>query len=1376
MSGLFKTQNQQQYYLGLQVQTAVSTLPIPIVWGANKIAPNLVWYANFRVNTNNANGGGKGGLFGSGGNGPVYTADIILAVCEGPVTGVNEIWKDQSIYTLSGGDAIGLAMQLGTTPQTPWSYLVSTYGYPQDLAYQGTAYFYAPSYPLTSSATVDDHWFEIYGLRYGTGYGQRIYTECGIELLNTTVFTPLGTPYSPPPATGYFDADPSLVISDFLTNAQFGVGFPEASIDQTTLLTQGGGNDASVQTYCRALGIAFSPALTSQEQASSILARWLQLLNVAAVWSNGTLRFIPYGDTAVTGNGITYQPSVTPIYNLGDDDYIVEDGEDPLQVSVSDLYEAYNVWRLEYSNRNNPFNTQLPPQQYALTPCEVRDQNAIELVAEATGTNGIRLAPTVTAHEICDEGVAAICGQLMLQRAVYIRNTYKFRLSWEYCLLDPMDLVTVTDAVLGLANAAIRITEIEEDENGYLEITAEEFPQGVATATLYPTATGSGNVVNRNAGVGSVNQPIIFEPTDELGGGLQIWAAISNSNPLYGGCNILVSTSASGNFSWIGTLSGNSNMGVSTADLPAVAVNPVAVTIDGLGTLAVNLAESNGSLAAASQTDITTLDNPCYVGGEIICFGSSTLTAANNYNLTGLARGVYGSESAIVDHPSGTAFARLDNVFKYPFGQGVIGQTLYFKFQSFNAWGGGVQSLADCAAYPYTVTGSALLSPLPDVSDVYSNYQSGFQYIYWDQVTDFRSGIVYEIRQGASWNGGLFMRTQAHPPFIAPGSGTYWIAARCQPVAGGPIVYSETPVSIEITGNQLALTYAQGFDEFATGFSGSLDYGLNGGATVSASLSLNTTAAANPATVALGTAASTTGAACAISNVDAPPGATIVVLVNEGSGPTPGGTGAVADGINSGNYQLASSVPFNGDWIGCVFYFANSAALSNATITYTKKITGNFVAMSAFYVTGLAAGSVLDAAVTATATGNSNAASVTSGLPSAPYELILGAAFFAAGASVTFTQVSGFTAPVGVSQIAGSEGVGCGILIDAAQVAETYAPTFSIVEPWGAIVVGFKASMNQVSLLSLPSLVGYGFAIADSTSPSLIPSGASIQSIDWYGSADDGPLELTVADTLATVDYGSVASSATTEIDDGAITDLVATVTLNANVGGAGPAAGDTIALAGVPLNVPLYYEPPNTHAMTSGYLANAAVNVNAAFSGTLFNANFLGLGDFLDDPDFLGAGETSYVDGWVEIATAANVPPKPAPQWGAWQQFTPGVFPATAWKLRIGLQSSSPAAVPTCSAFSFSGQFPTRTDNYVNQAVPAAGLTIVFTPDGSVTAQPFNSGVAGNPLPRVQVDWQATVGDTYQITGLSLSQLTITFFNGGSAVARTATVVVQGA
>src|SRR5208337_23544 len=76
--------------------------------------------------------------------------------------------------------------------------------------------------------------------------------------------------------------------------------------DSATLF--GSGGDASLQTYCRSLGLCFSPVIDSQEPASSIMSRWLQLLNCAAVWSGGELKFIPYADSAISnGAETTYQ-------------------------------------------------------------------------------------------------------------------------------------------------------------------------------------------------------------------------------------------------------------------------------------------------------------------------------------------------------------------------------------------------------------------------------------------------------------------------------------------------------------------------------------------------------------------------------------------------------------------------------------------------------------------------------------------------------------------------------------------------------------------------------------------------------------------------------------------------------------------------------------------------------------------------------------------------------------------------------------------------------------------------------------------------------------------------------------------------------------
>jgi Putative phage tail protein len=279
MGFLRRNDNAKPDFTSLQVQTSTSTLPIPIVWGQNKVAPNLVWFANFKsVPGSSGKGvGGKGGIFGGGGgaaaNSYTYTADLIMALCEWPLSpggvlgnGIGFIWKDLGVYLQL---QLGLGSYPGSTPQDVWPYLSALY--PENaLAYQGTAYLWGGGYNLGSSASIGNHNVEVYGPLAGTGVN-------GI------------------------DADPALVIQDFLTNAQYGCGFNAASIDSGSLFT----NPDSFQAYCRAMGYAFSPALTNQEQASSILTRWLQIFSTAAVWSGGLLKFIPYGDTAISAGDET---------------------------------------------------------------------------------------------------------------------------------------------------------------------------------------------------------------------------------------------------------------------------------------------------------------------------------------------------------------------------------------------------------------------------------------------------------------------------------------------------------------------------------------------------------------------------------------------------------------------------------------------------------------------------------------------------------------------------------------------------------------------------------------------------------------------------------------------------------------------------------------------------------------------------------------------------------------------------------------------------------------------------------------------------------------------------------------------------------------
>jgi Putative phage tail protein len=528
--------------------------------------------------------GGKGG--GQQLEGYTYYTSFLTGLCEGPINNyITTFLNQQYLFGLYGS---GLEVATGgTTPQAPWGYLEAFFP-GQALGYNGLAYVGAYNFNLGSSPNLPQFSFILAGI---TGVGKSIWDG---NVVNGQ------------------DSDPALIIQDFLTNAQYGVLFPAASIDATTLLsgsrsstvtisiaspgvvawtanglsngqailfsttgalptgltagtvyyvvaaaantfevsaTAGGAAintsgsqsgtqtatfwDSSYQNYCRASHLALSPCLTNQEAANSIIARWLQLTNTAAVWSGGKLKFIPYGDTTITGptsiGNVTFNPNVTPIYNLADDDFIHEDGKDPLEVVRSDPYASYNWQRLQISQSSN---------LYDATPIDVWDQNAVELY-------GLRMASDITASEITDPEVGQVAAQLILQRGLYIRNTYNFKLSFEYCLLEPMDLVTVTDSGLGLTNVAIRITAIEEDDAGLLSVTAEEFPGGTATAVQYPVQTKISNSTNQAVVPARVNPPTLYEPPAALTGGVaQVMAAVSGGiAPVY----LLAEDSSTGN-------------------------------------------------------------------------------------------------------------------------------------------------------------------------------------------------------------------------------------------------------------------------------------------------------------------------------------------------------------------------------------------------------------------------------------------------------------------------------------------------------------------------------------------------------------------------------------------------------------------------------------------------------------------------------------------------------------------------------------------------------------------------------------------------------------------------------------------------------------
>ena len=631
----------EERILSLQVQQSSQGLTLPVIYGRTRVAGNLIWYGDFVTieNKTTTRQGGKGG----GGVKQVdiaytYEAAVMLALCEGEIQGVGRIWRDKEKFDSLA--QLRLTLMRGGDEQPLWTHLAQAKHQSQALNYSGTAYLCSPNYELTKSAQIYQHNFEVIGK---LGYSGNIP-----------------------------DANPREIIRDLLTNQRYGCGFPVDSIGDTDRYSN----------YCRAVGIFLSPAYTEQGEAQRNISELLEQTNSAAVFSQGRLKIVPYGDGNYSGNGAAYVADNKALYDLTDDDFIVSGAEDPVSVERKTNADAFNQIQVEYLDRDNDYNVAI---------AEVKDQANIEQY-------GLRPKEAVKMHGICNGKVAQKVAQQLLQRALYVRNEYEFKLGWKYCLLEPMDIVTLTDAGLGLNKTPVRITEIEEDEEGVLSVKAEDYPVGVHTTSEYPTQPSLGYSADYNVSPGNAHAPVIFEaPLQLTGGEPQIWMATAGGD-MWGGAEVWVSTDGD-SYTRVGAVNHKARFGSLTAALPNGAV------FDRTNTLSVEI--SAGQMTGGTEQDSRDLLTLCYVDGEFLAYANAELKGVGRYTLGNLTRGAYGS--AIDSHAAGSKFARVDEtLFKYAVPRNWIGRTVWVKLVSYNVFSGGIQDLASVPAYSYTIKGAPL--------------------------------------------------------------------------------------------------------------------------------------------------------------------------------------------------------------------------------------------------------------------------------------------------------------------------------------------------------------------------------------------------------------------------------------------------------------------------------------------------------------------------------------------------------------------------------------------------------------------------------------------------------------------------------------------
>lgn len=422
--------------------TSQAGSPIAICYGTQRVTINLLEFWGFTGSSSGkgGKGGGGGGGGGKKGSEQQYAVDVAMGICQGPVAFSGSIWGNSSGNRIwsNGGIALGLGHvglngYTGTDGQAADPVFASGDPNQPVIGYSGTAYTTGTPMQLGNSPAMPNISFEITGLLVGSA---------GVNFPN--------------------DARPDRIVTDLLTNARYGAGFPPGNLDASVIADWG--------NYCQAAGMAMSLLLDRQQPT----ARWLEevtdLTVSAVVWSGNTLRIIPYGDQSLSANGASWGPNLTWRYSLGDGDFLSwsEGGQsgsgqgasDPVLLTRNDPAQTTNWLSLEYMDASNSYN----PQVIA-----VFDQGLIDQY-------GLRTEPSVQAHGFTSPTAATVSAQLQLQRKSYIRNTYQFKLGWRYALLEPMDIVLISDSTLGLSAAPVRVTQIEENDNGELTVTAEEIP------------------------------------------------------------------------------------------------------------------------------------------------------------------------------------------------------------------------------------------------------------------------------------------------------------------------------------------------------------------------------------------------------------------------------------------------------------------------------------------------------------------------------------------------------------------------------------------------------------------------------------------------------------------------------------------------------------------------------------------------------------------------------------------------------------------------------------------------------------------------------------------------------------------------------------
>lgn len=470
------------------------------------------------------------------------------------------------------------------------------------------------------------------------------------------------------------------------------------------------------RNYCRQANILIStPAdATDSKQAREIVNEIAELTNAYVFWSNDRFKIVPLADRPVG----SWEPNNAVTYDLTPDDFLPQTKGAMVTFARKDSSEIYNRFTVEFLNRSNGYEKE---------SVSYEDVEDIKL-------HGVRQAPTVKAHYIYTKERAVKIAEEQARKNKYERNQYTFKLGWAFCRLEVGDLVTLADPAIGLEKVVCCINSVTEDSSGALTITAVSRAQGDYSAAVYDVHETERPFMDFNFDPGNIDYPVMFQPDAQLmHNDNEIWIAVKGQNTTaWGGCNVWVSDNNT-NYRQIAKVDFAARIGTLASVLTADATN-LEVAI-------------NGELISGTEQDAERGNTLLWIDGESLSYATATLLDNGNYRLDGLVRGQYGTVAK--EHKANQFVVRCDEALVKPtFLDEDIGKTVYFKFTSFNIFGGNEQSLADVSAFAYTIKERTTIPPDVTALDVEISangtrrYYIDFTYPEINNIAGFRMKYV----------------------------------------------------------------------------------------------------------------------------------------------------------------------------------------------------------------------------------------------------------------------------------------------------------------------------------------------------------------------------------------------------------------------------------------------------------------------------------------------------------------------------------------------------------------------------------------------------------------------------------------------------------